>query len=277
MAHDEIGPWSELKIEIIRRYAQAYRQITSRYPIHASYIDAFSGCGMHARKGTGEAVEGSPLAALQVEPRFDQYYFIDIDNQKSEELAETVRDLRVPNVLIREGDCNRILVEEVIPKIQFRDFKRALCLLDPYKLQLEWEVLEAAARSRTIEVFVNFPIMAINRTLKLRDPNDARPRDIELMTRFWGNDDWHSVLHQPSQQGNLFDNHSMDRRSNSAIVSAFESRLKEAGFNFVARSLAMRNTRNSDVYYFAFAGPNATGHKIASEIFNKHRSPRTPR
>jgi glycosyltransferase involved in cell wall biosynthesis len=64
MKFDTIGYWSEIKLEIIREYAQAYSQILTRHPLHHVYIDAFAGSGLHLSKTKGEFVKGSPLNAL---------------------------------------------------------------------------------------------------------------------------------------------------------------------------------------------------------------------
>ena len=80
---DEIGYWSELKLEIIREYAAAYSRILkSRADLSHVYVDAFSGAGKHKKKGTGEFIDGSPLVALGVKPDFDEYHFIDLESDK---------------------------------------------------------------------------------------------------------------------------------------------------------------------------------------------------
>jgi three-Cys-motif partner protein len=44
---DEIGYWSEVKLEIVRKYAAAYSTILSKQPLIRGhlYIDAFAGAG----------------------------------------------------------------------------------------------------------------------------------------------------------------------------------------------------------------------------------------
>lgn len=68
---DHIGYWSEVKLEIVRRYAEAYSRIlaaqTNPRLCHV-YIDGFSGPGVHVSKTSGEFVLGSPLNALLVQP-----------------------------------------------------------------------------------------------------------------------------------------------------------------------------------------------------------------
>jgi three-Cys-motif partner protein len=61
---DEIGYWSEIKLEIVRDYASAYSRILNSKNLPHVYIDAFAGAGQHISKNTGEFVPGSPLNAL---------------------------------------------------------------------------------------------------------------------------------------------------------------------------------------------------------------------
>jgi hypothetical protein len=66
---DEIGYWSELKLEIVEKYGAAYTTAFNRSPnLKKYYIDAFSGAGVHISKTTGTQVEGSPARALNVSP-----------------------------------------------------------------------------------------------------------------------------------------------------------------------------------------------------------------
>jgi hypothetical protein len=64
---DEIGRWSEVKLDILRQSAVEYSKILSnqRNPsfFHV-YIDAFAEAGYHLSETPGEMVLGSPLNAL---------------------------------------------------------------------------------------------------------------------------------------------------------------------------------------------------------------------
>ena len=44
-------------------------------------------------------------------------------------------------------------------------------MLDPYGLHLDWEVIETAGKMRSIEIFLNFPIMDMNRNALWRNPD----------------------------------------------------------------------------------------------------------
>ena len=51
---DEIGYWSELKLEIVKKYASAYSTILAKQSVVKAhlYIDAFAGAGTHLSKTT---------------------------------------------------------------------------------------------------------------------------------------------------------------------------------------------------------------------------------
>ena len=138
---DEIGYWTELKLDIIRKYAAAYSAILSRQSRIRShlYIDAFAGSGRHLSKRTKKLVAGSPMIALDIEPPFREFHFIDLDGEKASDLRQLAA--KRPEVVVHEGDCNTILLEKVFPSCRYEDYQRALCLLDPYQLRVDWTVL----------------------------------------------------------------------------------------------------------------------------------------
>jgi three-Cys-motif partner protein len=75
------------------------------------------------------------------------------------------------------GDCNEYMINELLPTIHFNRFNRALCLLDPYGLDLDWDldwdVILQAGQSRAVDMFLNFPVMDMNRNAMWRDPDKA--------------------------------------------------------------------------------------------------------
>jgi three-Cys-motif partner protein len=45
-----IGPWTELKHEIVEKYAAAYSRILTARKLHHVYVDAFAGAGRYISK-----------------------------------------------------------------------------------------------------------------------------------------------------------------------------------------------------------------------------------
>src|SRR5260370_28008543 len=84
---DEIGYWSEVKLDIIRDYAKAYSTILTAQPtLYHVYIDAFAGAGVHVSKTSGGEVTRSPLITVNTETPFREYHLIDLDGIKVQHL-----------------------------------------------------------------------------------------------------------------------------------------------------------------------------------------------
>jgi len=267
---DRIGVWSEIKLQIVKKFAHAYSTIFSarrQANFHHSYIDAFSGTGMHISKTRGELVAGSPLNALHVDPPFEEYYFIDLDGDKVETLRGLVGDR--DDIHFFKGDCNQVLVEEVFPEIKYEEYRRALCLLDPYGLHLDWKVIKAAAETKTIDIFLNFPIMDMNRNALWRHPEFVGEYGIARMNAFWGDDSWRRTAYKTKKT--LFGAVN-EKLENEAVVEAFRERLKTAaGFASGAEPLPMKNSTNAVVYYLLFASNNKTASRIIRDVFDRYR------
>jgi three-Cys-motif partner protein len=266
----DIGSWSEIKLQIVRDYAQTYSVILSNQGyIKHDYIDAFAGAGFHISRTTEELVPGSPLNALHVDPPFNELY-IDLDGRKTEILRDLTSDRT--NVHIFEGDCNTVLLNAVFPKVRYDHYRRGLCLLDPYGLHLNWEVMATAASMRSIEIFLNFPIMDMNRNVLLKKAELADPTESSRMTAFWGDETWKDAAYVESAQGNLFGDPDLVKVSNDAVAEAFRKRLRDiAGFKYVPKPIKIKNSIGATLYYLFFASHNETGNKIATQILDKYR------
>ena len=269
---DEIGNWSELKLEILRKYAVAYSTILSaqtKASLFHVYIDAFAGAGQHLSKATQEFVPGSPLNALAVQPNFREFHLIDIAPEKIEYLRELIGARN--DVFIYQGDCNEILLRDVFPHVRYDQYRRGLCVLDPYGLHLDWKVISTAGGMRSLDLFVNFPVQDMNRNVFWHNPELVDETQISRMNLFWGDESWRDVVYETKR--NLFN--FPEKEPNEEIAQAFRQRLKEkAAFDFVPEPLAMRNSKGAIVYYLFFASQNKTAEKIAREIFGKHQKQR---
>jgi three-Cys-motif partner protein len=240
---DQIGCWSEIKLDIVREYAAVYSKILSARTnpsLYHLYVDAFAGAGVHLSRTTGEFVLGSPLNALSVKPPFREFHFIDLDREKVSALRELVKDRS--DTYVWEGDCNQLLHKEILPRCRYKDYRRALWLLDPYKLQLNWSVIEMAGREETIDIFLNFPVMDMNRSVLWRDPSKVHGRNRARMDAYWGDHSWQEISYTTND--NLFG--WQEKADIETIVQAFRERLKKvAGFANVPRPIPMRNTKGA--------------------------------
>ena len=232
------------------------------------YIDAFAGAGIHQTKLNQTFVPGSPLNALWIRPPFREYHLIDIAAEKVESLRNLLGSRR--EVTIYQGVCNKILLDEVFPRVRFENYRRGLCVLDPYGLHLDWTVISTAGQMRTLDIFLNFPVADINRNVLWRDRDAATDAQKTRLDSYWGDDSWRSIAYRTDM--NLFGD--PEKQPNEVIAEAFRSRLmKVARFARVPKPLPMRNTKGAIIYYLYFASHKDTAENIVLDIFRKYERP----
>jgi len=269
---DEINFWSELKLQIVEKYGSAYTKafLGQGKGLKKYYIDAYSGPGVHISKVTKNKIEGSPSRALKIVPKFDHFFFIDIREGKTDYLEQLCGNRS--DVSIYTEDSGPLLTEKILPKIKYENYNRALCLLDPYGLHLDWQVMQQAGRSGAVDMFLNFPVMDMNRNAIWHEPEKVPKDGIARMTKFWGDDSWRKAAYVEKRQQDLFKATQFDKQNNDAIVNAFRERLKTvAGFKHVPEPLPMKNKKNAVVYYLFLASPKAVAEDIIESIWAKYR------
>jgi three-Cys-motif partner protein len=267
---DEIGIWSEIKFAILREYACAFTRILKNktWCKGCCYIDAFAGAGMHISKTTREMVQGSPLNALLVEPQFDRITLIDIDAEKVE-LLNTLcgHDKRVE---ILSGDCNELLLDKVAPSLPYSSYWRGLCILDPYGIHgktLRWQTIKHLADLGTVDIFLNFPLMDINRNTLRKSLANVDDDDVAAFNEFCGTEDWKDLMYQPDLFGDLG-----KIGNNQTLAKWFQKRIEiVAGFEFVPEPILMRNSIGGPLYFLYFASHQSVAQKVVLDIFEKHR------
>jgi len=163
------------------------------------------------------------------------------------------------------------LLEKIFPLAKYTDFRRALCLLDPYGIHLNWEVVYRAGQMKSIEIFLNFPVMDMNMNVLWRNPEKVKKLQLARMNAFWGDDSWRNVAYTKTK--NLFGDDFEEKAGIKPVIKAYQDRLKRvAGFTYVPEPIPMRNSTGAIVYYLFFASPNRIGAKIVKWIFDKYRS-----
>lgn len=269
--YDEIGFWSEIKLEIVRKYAAAYTTILSKKPVIKKYIyiDAFAGAGTHISKATREFIPGSPLNALNVNPPFSEIHLIDLDGGKAAELRKLVGSRQ--NVFIYEEDANQTLLNKVFPRCRYENYARALCLLDPYALNVDFNVIQSAGKMKTIEIFYNFMIMDANMNVLKHDRDTVSDEQKLRMDKAWGDRTWENIAYykQPTLFGETVDK----KFNNDAVAEGFRKRLETvAGFKYAPKPVPMRNKKGSTIYYLYFATQDETAAKIVDGMFENYRA-----
>ncbi len=266
------GSWTKDKLKILRRYLDAYTTALKEQPFNLIYVDAFAGegswrPGQEYDKDYGEfrsLRRGSPQIALEIQDKaFDRFLLIEQDHQRSVSLRELRSEFPNRNIEVVNGDANTEL-----PRFcgKLRDFDRAVVFLDPFATEVAWETVAAIARTKKIDCWILFPLMAITRMM----PNKSEPPPAlaKHLDRVFGSREHWQSLYGPSPQLPLFgDEPGQERHGGSAgIADAYRRRL-ESVFEKVAPTRRMlKNSNDSPLFDLYFAASNPKGAGLAVEI-----------
>ncbi|MFN7118673.1 MAG: three-Cys-motif partner protein TcmP [Saprospiraceae bacterium] len=137
--------WTLDKIEIFEKYLKAYLAIMSKKRFELIYFDGFAGSGsIDTNIGYDSLIEGIATRTLGIDNpiSFDIYYLVEKDEKKAERLKTNIQQ-KFPNkkVHIVATDCNEKLISLADYLGKRKDHRRALAILDPYGMALNWSSL----------------------------------------------------------------------------------------------------------------------------------------
>lgn len=216
------GAWTELKLDAVHYYLGFFTRVLKTQPFDLWYIDAFAGSGTRTvERETGglledapvtevtEELAGSVLRALAVDPPFSRHVFIEGNESRFREL-ETVRaDYPEKKIVCRHGEANaelRAIFTSApwLNQIGGRGKLRAVCFLDPYGMNVEWETLELLSNTRAVDVWYLFPMLAVTRQLANDIARVDKHKAAKLDTIF-GTKNWREELYDTHVFTNLFE------------------------------------------------------------------------
>lgn len=261
------GKWSDTKLAALDGYLSAYGHVMKNQPFKTAYIDAFAGSG--AQEGEDEEGKsyrhGSPLIALSAEPGFDHFIFIEKDQVKLDRLRNQVEEKGYGSKQIEYqcGDAN-----EKLRALCNKDWKshRAVAFLDPFALQIEWTTIQAIAKTQSIDMWLLFPSMAVNRMLiRKGEMEESWQRRLDQL---FGANTWKDVFYD--KEPDFFEDEINVKRSKPfEILSDYvTSRLKTEFAAVHDQPLILRNSANAPLFLLCFACGNKRGSAPALRIAN---------
>ncbi len=274
---DDIGPWSRKKLELLGKYLAAYSSImsiqrdTRKWCKGYYYIDAFAGSVTPWDKELQQYIDGSPRVALNTTPSFSGYHFIDINEKRLTENIHPLQD-QFPEKTINFhlGDCNEVLIKNIIPKFPKSSQKRAFIFLDPYGLELNWETVEAIGNAGVFDVFVNFSVMGVYRQLSDEVPNEEQRTKIN---KVMGTDKWISIAYREDQQLSLLEDmpqriERIGKNLSEKLTDLYRKRLEDC-FGYASKAILMRNSKGGPIYALILASHAKLAIDKMHEIFDR--------
>lgn len=214
MAKQKFGSaHTEKKLVALEAYLRAYTTALKKQDFRLAFFDGFAGTGQIELSGDDAPllgldadlfIEGSARRALQCDPPFDEYVFV-------EKAASKVRDLHklwvdFPNlasrIRIEQGDANEKLKEFC----GSRDWQktRAVVLLDPYGNQVEWSTIVTVANTRGIDLWYLFPAgPGVHRQISRR--GTVHETHEGPLDRLMGTSEWRTAFLEKRRSEDLFE------------------------------------------------------------------------
>ncbi len=283
--HEFGGDWTTNKLERLRKYLCAYMRIFAENPraqhFTTIYVDAFAGTGHRINSQDRQpAVATSPVAtdpeaesfkkgsariALEVEPSFHRFIFIERDAGRVSDLEALRAEFLAKNVQIEQRDANAFL-QQWCTRTDWRK-NRAVVFLDPYGMQVDWQTLVALAETQAVDLWLLFPLgVAVNRLLT----NAGLPPNewAKALTRIFGTEDWKPAFYPKQQEQTLFGVEEKQRRDATldAVGNFFLERLKTIFAGVAPNPLPLKNSTQMPIYLLCFAAGNAKGAPTAVRI-----------
>ena len=270
------GPWTQQKLQILRRYLDAYTTALKNQPFTLTYVDAFAGEGYWTPASGYElddygdftgVREGSPRIALGIQDKaFDRLAFIEKDVRRVRSLRSLLMEFPDRDISIVNDDAN-VVLPRFCDRMEIRD--RAIVFLDPFATEVAWSTVEAIARTGKIDCWILFPLMAVAR-LMTKNSEPTPLLAARLDRTFGGREHWHR-LYSRYLQGSLFgDDILMQTRppGSGPIADLYRERLASVFAKVASRSRVLTNSRGSPMFELFFAAGNRAGASIAVRIAN---------
>lgn len=285
------GDWTTQKLQVLSKYLKSYTTAlkdkpNSDRPFRKAFIDAFAGTGYRSSRGALESVgqddlfpelaapdpqrllDGSARLALGIEPPFDKYIFVEKNPSRCAQLAQLKDDFPslADAIDIRLGDAN-----SEIQQICDKDWSghRAVLLLDPYGMQVDWRTIEAVAATRAIDLWLLFPLgIGVNRLLTRsgKIPDSWRQR----LTALLGTESWYEEFYRVEPTADLLGDGSerVVKENMDVIGTYFMARLRTIFAGVADRPGVLRNSSNNPLYLLCFAVGSERGKRVAIRIAN---------
>ena len=267
------GLWTRQKLEILRRYLDAYTTALKNRPFRLIYVDAFAGSGSWQR-GSGyahndygdfdEMLKGSPLIALDTDDKpFDRMVFIERNPENVASLESLRNEYSNRDIRIVNDDAN-VALPSICRGLSRSD--RAVVFLDPFATEVSWSTVKTIAQTEKIDCWILFPLMAISRFLPI-----GRPPDViwaQRLDRIFGGREYWQGMYSPAPQQTFWSQGSIRQRERGSkqIADSYRDRLETIFARVAPTRRVLTNSRNSELFDLFFAASNPRGAAVAIPI-----------
>ncbi len=259
------GIWTKGKLDVLRRYLDAFTTATKFKAKKTIYIDAFAGEAKNRDRLTGEALDGSARIALSVsDPPFSILRFF--ESERNAPMLESVlrHDFPDRDFKLRGGDSNELVPSELELLKQF-SWAPTFAFIDPNGMEAKWKTLVALADFKKgqkwkAELFYLFSPSMFQRLLRV-DGCDVHPEHRDAISAVFGTSDWDFIYSA------RLNDEIAPANAREDYVNLMRWRMESVlGYKWT-HPLEVRNERGNVIYHMIFATDHEAGHRIMSDVY----------
>lgn len=273
MKHSFGGPWTQIKLDMLKRYLVAFNTALQNRPTEQNrfrriYIDAFAGTGECEIKSDGTTVEtiaGSAKIATDTVPRFDELHLIDLDPAHAAELRRLASGKA--EVVVHQADANCALLD-IVQGVNWKS-SRGVLFLDPYGMTVPWSTLELVASTRALDVWYLFPLSAIYRQAA-HDFVKIDDAKLAALDSVLGTPSWREAFYETDAQASLLGSEPrLVRKANPGEIATFvHQRLTDVFQGWVSSPLMLNTARGAPLFalFCCISNPSERAVKLSQRI-----------
>lgn len=247
-----VGPWVRGKHYILEKYLKATSAVRSKFTKkgNAVFIDLFSGPGRCIIREEYSEIDGGGIIALQLDKgRFNEYYYVDIENENTKALEKRIGERAGCNILTADSN---MIVSSLTSNFMKHDYRYHFAYIDPFGVEaLKFETIKEMAKLARMDLLINFPIGSIKRNIRSWLRNTDTPLD-----RFLGTPIWRDGIERVSL-----------RLIYNKLITIFEQQLMTLGYpkeglQLKSGGISVKNTRDVPLYVLLLASKHPLAQRI---------------
>lgn len=273
------GAWTEIKLDILRKYLDFYTKALSKQGFELLYIDAFAGTGSRTEIISGapilgleekkNSLDGSARIALNIEQPFDRYLFIETNSNRINELEKLRAEFRNTYIKIENADANTVIAKLASKPIWDCNKFRGVIFIDPYGMEVSWKTLKAIKMTESFDVWYLFPISAVCRQAA-RDYTKMEEYKKDALDKLFGTRDWEKAFYKKvSRQGLFEDTENIVRKLTINQIEEWVSNRLKTIFPHVSNPVVLPPS-GAQLYslFFCISNPSPKAIGLATKAAN---------
>lgn len=277
------GDWTQRKLEALRKYLVEYTKIMAKQPFETEYIDAFAGTGYHelrpdakdegifsdyTESQVGKFLKGSAKIALELQHPFARYTFVELSAEKVTELEalQAQHPALASRITVVNADANQYLMSRA-KEDWLKAGRRAVVFVDPFAMEVNWETVASLGRTKAVDLWLLYPISAVNRLLARSGQIDAKWK--ARLDRHFPDKSWFEKAYAVTKKRDLFqglDDETHKTANVDSITAYVVEGLRKTFAGAVDNPMLLTTSTGQPLFLLCFASANPKGAPIACRI-----------